>query len=176
MKIGNRNERNIEQNEAAIGIGAMIVFTALILVAAVASAVIIQTGEKLQQNAQAAGEGTKDSMGTKVFIVNAVRTGGNTVTLTVELAPGSDAVTGANVLWTGVCAGFAIVQGNMNAAAPIDAAGAAAFAVNEVYTVAIDLGANCIALDTTLYIQAGSGGMTYEVLQLAGAAAGDLVV
>lgn len=54
---------------AAIGIGAMIVFIALILVAAVASAVIIQTGEKLQQNAQATGQDTTDSLAGRINIL-----------------------------------------------------------------------------------------------------------
>ena len=57
-------------NLAAIGIGAMIVFIALILVAAVAAAVIIQTAEKLQQNAQSTGDDTTDEMSGKVQILN----------------------------------------------------------------------------------------------------------
>ncbi|GIQ99408.1 MAG: hypothetical protein CM15mP6_4250 [Methanobacteriota archaeon] len=39
------------REEGSIGIGAMIVFIALILVAAVASTIIIKTAEELQQNA-----------------------------------------------------------------------------------------------------------------------------
>ena len=38
------------EDEGSIGIGAMIVFIALILVAAVASTIIIKTAEELQQN------------------------------------------------------------------------------------------------------------------------------
>ena len=61
---------NQEQDTwGAIGIGAMIVFISLILVAAVASAVIIQTAEKLQQNAQRAGDDTSDELSGKLTIM-----------------------------------------------------------------------------------------------------------
>ena len=64
-------EKNMKNdNLAAIGIGAMIVFIALILVAAVAAAVIIQTAEKLQQNAQSTGDDTTDEMSGKVQVLN----------------------------------------------------------------------------------------------------------
>ena len=98
------NTRNDIQNDkiAAIGIGAMIVFIALILVAAVAAAVIIQTAEKLQQNAQTTGDDTADNMAGKILIQQAFVAGGGTggapAAMTpgeayqffVRLAPGSD--------------------------------------------------------------------------------------
>ena len=68
MKRQNSNLEN--DNVAAIGIGAMIVFIALVLVAAVASAVIIQTGEKLQQNAQQTGSDTQREIGGKITVNN----------------------------------------------------------------------------------------------------------
>ena len=57
-----RNNEIKNDEIGSIGIGAMIVFIALILVAAVASAVIIQTGEKLQQNAQQTGSDTQQEI------------------------------------------------------------------------------------------------------------------
>ena len=63
------NNMKIENDElGSIGIGAMIVFIALILVAAVASAVIIQTGEKLQQNAQQTGSDTQQEISGKISV------------------------------------------------------------------------------------------------------------
>lgn len=175
-----KNMKNEMKNEnrddlGAIGIGAMIVFIALILVAAVASAVIIQTAEKLQQNAQEAGEGTKDAISSKVMIVNAVRGGANDVDVTVELAPGSDDVTAANIQWVAVCASGTdqdTFNGNLN---NLDGGGAAGSMLSdEVYVATLDLG-TCSGEETTLYIQSGSAGMTYEVLNLP-AAAGELVI
>ena len=89
MKTNNESRDNV----AAIGIGAMIVFIALILVAAVAAAVIIQTAEKLQQNAQTAGDDTADNMAGKLFIDTAfvdTADAANDYMLFVKLAPGSE--------------------------------------------------------------------------------------
>ena len=74
VKNMKRNEMKNENSDnlAAMGIGAMIVFIALILVAAVASAVIIQTAEKLQQNAQSTGDQTQDQMASKVMPLSIV--------------------------------------------------------------------------------------------------------
>ena len=113
---------NEEEVSASIGIGAMIVFIALILVAAVASAVIIQTGEKLQQNAQQTGDDTREEIGGKITIITVwvadqtdcdgddgdVAVDGDDdddkcVTLVFELAAGSEPVDETNVIWTIIC-------------------------------------------------------------------------
>jgi archaellin len=46
--------------KAAIGIGTLIIFIALILVAAIAAAVIIKTAEQLEEKAEVAGEDAQD--------------------------------------------------------------------------------------------------------------------
>ena len=112
MKKEIKNERR--DDIGSIGIGAMIVFIALILVAAVASAVIIQTGEKLQQNAQQTGSDTQEEIGGKISIITMWVgqqddcDGGGTnvdkcITLVFELAAGSEPMLESQVVWTISC-------------------------------------------------------------------------
>lgn len=106
---------------ASIGIGAMIVFIALILVAAVASTIIIKTAEELQQRAEATGDDTRDEISGKIQVVMAYvsqadaepATAVNEVTLVVQMAAGSDSTLIADITWMIVCDdGTAIVDLN----------------------------------------------------------------
>ena len=101
----NTQEKNMKNdNLAAIGIGAMIVFIALILVAAVAAAVIIQTAEKLQQNAQSTGDDTTDEMSGKVQILNVfVDDPTESFVVYFRLAAGSDDTAPGDILWQVFC-------------------------------------------------------------------------
>ncbi|MBF14393.1 MAG: hypothetical protein CMA97_02635, partial [Euryarchaeota archaeon] len=95
-------------------------FIALILVAAVAAAVIIQTAEKLQQNAQASGDDTQEQMSTKLTLINVViedldlgadaalgGTAGDAdsanLFVTFELAPGSEPTESDDIGYTVIC-------------------------------------------------------------------------
>jgi len=60
------------REEGSIGIGAMIVFIALILVAAVASTIIIKTAEELQQNAEQTSSDTRQQISGKIAIVDVI--------------------------------------------------------------------------------------------------------
>ena len=172
-----KNENS--DNLAAMGIGAMIVFIALILVAAVASAVIIQTAEKLQQNAQATGEGTKDAMASKISIINVIVTdAGNTeITMTFELAPGSDVVDEADVSWVAACDGGPD-SGGINANNIGNAGGGAAppdISPGEIYTATLSLD-TCFGDATQLGIQSGGAGFTYEAFSEGTWQDGDVLV
>ena len=82
----------------------MIVFIALILVAAVAAAVIIQTAEKLQQNAQSTGDDTTDEMSGKVQILNVfVDDPAEEYVVYFRLAAGSDDTAATDILWQIFC-------------------------------------------------------------------------
>jgi len=67
------NIKNLkDENSGSIGIGAMIVFIALILVAAVASTIIIKTAEELQQNAEQTSSDTRQQISGKVALIDVV--------------------------------------------------------------------------------------------------------
>ena len=78
----------------SIGIGAMIVFIALILVAAVASTIIINTAEELQQNAEQTSSDTRQQISGKVALVDVIieETGD-------DLGTGDTHVTKVDVVW-----------------------------------------------------------------------------
>ena len=191
MKTNTHAEPMKDDKIAAIGIGAMIVFIALILVAAVAAAVIIQTAEKLQQNAQTAGDDTADEMSGKIMINTAyVGTGSATAVtdeyhLVVRLAPGSDPTPATGISFQVFCAN-GIVEGTLaNGDVHVmetetDIAGNLQVGVGYiVYIDADDAITDCgpdAVTTAQLYLHVLNGGTTYETLTVDDTSAGALVV
>jgi len=120
-------ETSIKRNDnesGSIGIGAMIVFIALILVAAVASTVIIKTAEELQDRAEKTGDDTRDQISgklivTDVYIATDDGDDGNIDDLVViaKLASGSDATLETAMTYMIICdnTGFATDTGTVDA-------------------------------------------------------------
>jgi len=191
----NRREESNDQL-AAIGIGAMIVFIALILVAAVAAAVIIQTAEKLQQNAQTTGDDTADNMAGKL-IINSVfvdtGTAAENYLLFVTLAPGSEQTPTAGVSFQIFCDngdvegaaaamtftemdGTAVPAGGLQPGVPyslvIDADAGAGGGADDCGPDQVEGDDN----EATLFLHVASGGTTYENLVVDDDTAGAIVV
>ncbi len=120
-------ETSIKRNDnesGSIGIGAMIVFIALILVAAVASTVIIKTAEELQDRAEKTGDDTRDQISGKLIVTDVyIQTDdggdGNIDDLVViaKLASGSDATLETAMTYMLICdnTGFATDTGTVDA-------------------------------------------------------------
>ena len=118
-------ERNRE--EGSIGIGAMIVFIALILVAAVASTIIIKTAEELQQNAEATSDDTRKEISGKISILqvlvntssitnDAADTNVDSLIITAKVASGSTDVLVNNVEFLLTCGDdniYGVLSGNL---------------------------------------------------------------
>ena len=191
MKTNTHADSMKEDKIAAIGIGAMIVFIALILVAAVAAAVIIQTAEKLQQNAQTAGDDTADEMSGKIMINTAyVGTGSATANtdeyhLVVHLAPGSDPTPATGISFQVFCEN-GIVEGTLATTdvhvmeTELDITGNLLVGVGYiVYIDADDAVTDCgpdAVTTSQLYLHVLNGGTTYETLTVDDTSPGALVV
>lgn len=191
MKTNTHTDAMKDDKIAAIGIGAMIVFIALILVAAVAAAVIIQTAEKLQQNAQTAGDDTADEMSGKIMINTAyVGTGSAAANtdeyhLVVRLAPGSDPTPATGISFQVFCAN-GIVEGTLATAdvhvmeTEVDITGNLQVGVGYIVYIDADDGATDCGPDAVstsqLYLHVLNGGTTYETLTVDDTSPGALVV
>jgi len=164
------DESQTKNETGAIGIGAMIVFIALILVAAVASAVIIQTAEKLQQNAQQTGADTQDEIGSKIVILSGTISAANTIILTFELGAGSSSVADTAVSWLVTCDKAAVLtmdSGDFSTATDLGGGGTpATFVAGQAYELPI-LTDDCTLTTSTNYnldIAVTNGGTTYETI------------
>ena len=67
--MGNKIRRILKENKGSIGIGAMIVFIAMVLVAGIAASVLIQTSTTLESRALATGRETTVEVSTGVHVV-----------------------------------------------------------------------------------------------------------
>ena len=183
MKSNTQTQTNLEEDKfAAIGIGAMIVFIALILVAAVAAAVIIQTAEKLQQNAQSTGEDTADAMNGKLMIsqIYSGTTAATDYEVYARLSPGSDAIAATTIFFQLICpANAAPIEGGGAGAAAVvvdemDQANANIATIQPNMPVMITIpGGACAAnaagnptFDVQLYLHVGGGGTTFETMKI----------
>ena len=112
---------NRDNESGSIGIGAMIVFIALILVAAVASTIIIKTAEELQQNAESTSDDTRKEISGKVNIIQIIVNGStnddiDSMIVTAKIASGSTDVQVRDIEWALVCGGangFGLITGNL---------------------------------------------------------------
>ncbi|MCZ7401590.1 MAG: flagellin [Candidatus Methanoperedens sp.] len=100
-----KSKNNILKNNTGdVGIGTLIIFIAMVLVAAVAAAVLIQTSGVLQQKAQITGKQATAEVASNLKVVSIV---GNTLTIganidnftvTVQTAPGGSDIDFSKVI------------------------------------------------------------------------------
>ena len=207
-KVSQRHGDTMSQHEiittktndesGSIGIGAMIVFIALILVAAVASTVIIKTAEELQDRAEKTGDDTRDQISGKLIVTDAyVATVSGTpavttIQITVKLSSGSDATATTAMSWTTVgqaaagtiCTDTGLVSASnmeMDALTPLGAATNPTSTPNSgeqfIFTVTLNTCDNAIVgSQVALTLNVGGGGDTRVGLEIETLGVGDKLI
>ncbi|MFW5991374.1 MAG: archaellin/type IV pilin N-terminal domain-containing protein [Candidatus Nanoarchaeia archaeon] len=94
-----------KKKKAEMGVGTLIVFIAMLLVAAVAAGVLIQTATSLQEKSLATGQQARSQISTNARVVEVSGTDGRDGNLTdfqqiVKLSPGSDPIKLDQVIFT----------------------------------------------------------------------------
>jgi len=96
-----------------VGIGTLIVFIAMVLVAAIAAGVLINTAGFLQSSSQATGQGASDATSNRLQVISATGTslsdnGVGVVNLNVKRGPGASNVdlTTTTIEWVGPTGSF----------------------------------------------------------------------
>ena len=170
----------------------MIVFIALILVAAVASTVIIKTAEELQDRAEKTGDDTRDQISGKLLVTDVyVATDADadndidTMAVIAKLASGSDATLPTAMTYMVVCndGGFAtdvqdLADANGNAVTPGGTAIAdtTTLASGELFRFTVTLtncdGAAVVGASLPLTLNVEGGGDTRVDLEIESVAVG----
>jgi flagellin FlaB len=106
------NDQAVEER-GQVGIGTLIVFIAMVLVAAIAAGVLINTAGFLQSSSEATGEGASDATSNRLQVVSATGTslgddGVGVVSLTVKAGPGASNIDleTTTVQWVGPSGSF----------------------------------------------------------------------
>ena len=97
--------KKANKKKAEMGVGTLIVFIAMLLVAAVAAAVLLQTVGSLQEKSLSTGQQAKTQISTNAEVIEVSATDGRDTKLNdfqelMKLSPGSDAIKLSQVLLT----------------------------------------------------------------------------
>jgi len=114
-------EKRINTDRGQVGIGTLIVFIAMVLVAAIAAGVLINTAGYLQSTAQQTGEQSTSQVSDRIQEVSTTGIVGSgdisDVNITVKIAPGAEEVDLLNTtaVWTGPTGSYRLVHANASA-------------------------------------------------------------